>query len=78
MGEQVTVETVGDQNPSVALFGSLCFPSGERLHTIHQRKHHHKVEAHLQLLIEMHPDTFLLGSHHLFLSYFLGKEQSVY
>ena len=60
MGEQVTVETAGDQNPSVALFGSLCFPSGERLYTIHQRKHHHKVEAHLQLLIEMHPDIFFL------------------
>ena len=60
MGKQVTVETAGDQNPWVALFGSLCFPSGEGLYTIHQRKRHQEVEAHLQLLIDMHPDTFLL------------------
>ena len=59
-GEQVSVETAGDQNPWVALFGSLCFPYGEGLYTIHQRKRHQEVEAHLQMLIEMHPDTFLL------------------
>ena len=60
VGEQVSVETTGNQNPWVALFGSLCFPTGEGLYTIHQRKRHQEVETHLQMLIDMHPDTFLL------------------
>jgi hypothetical protein len=60
VGEQVKVETPGNKNPWSALFGSLCFPTGEGLYTIHQRKRHQEVEAHLQMLIDMNPDTFHL------------------
>ena len=60
VGEQVKVETPGHENPWVALFGSLCFPTGEGLYTIHQRKRHQEVESHLQMLIDMNPDAFHL------------------
>ena len=58
VGQQVKVETPGDQNPWCALFGSLYFPSGEGLYTIHQRKRHQEVQAHLQKLLAMDPNAF--------------------
>lgn len=58
VGQQVKVETPGDQNPWCALFGSLHFPSGEGLYTIHQRKRHQEVKAHLQELLTLDPDAF--------------------
>jgi hypothetical protein len=58
IGQQVKVETPGDQNPWCALFGSLHFPSGKGLYTIHQRKRNLEVKAHLQQLLAMNPDTF--------------------
>lgn len=58
VGQQVKVETPGDQNPWCALFGSLHFPSGEGLYTIHQRKRNLEVKAHLQQLLALNPDTF--------------------
>ena len=57
VGQQVKVETPGNQNPWCALFGSLHFPSGEGLYTIHQRKRHQEVKAHLQELITLDPDV---------------------
>lgn len=57
-GEQLKVETPGKDNPWYALFGSLVYPSGEGLYTIHQLKRHQEVMAHLQLLLDTEPDTF--------------------
>jgi len=56
--EQVKVETPGLHNPWYALFGSLVYPSGEGLYTIHQLKRHQEVQAHLQLLLDSDPDVF--------------------
>jgi transposase len=57
-GQQVKVETPGLENPWYALFGSLFFPSGEGLYTIHQRKRAAELLEHLQLLIELNPLLF--------------------
>lgn len=57
-GEQLKVDTPGDQNPWYALFGSLLYPSGEGLYTIHERKRHQEVQAHLQLLLDSDPEVF--------------------
>lgn len=57
-GEQIKVLSPGSDNPWYALFGSLMFPSGEGLYTIHAHKRHQEVAAHLQLLIEFNPDAF--------------------
>ena len=57
-GEQLKVETPGKDNPWYALFGSLVYPSGEGLYTIHQLKRHQEVMAHLQLLLDTEPDIF--------------------
>jgi hypothetical protein len=57
-GEQLKVETPGKDNPWYALFGSLIYPSGEGLYTIHQLKRHQEVMAHLQRLVDTEPDTF--------------------
>ena len=57
-GEQLKVETPGKHNPWYALFGSLVYPSGEGLYTIHQLKRHQEVQAHLQLLVETEPEVF--------------------
>ncbi len=58
VGQQVKVETPGNQNPWCALFGSLYFPSGEGLYIFHQRKRHQEVSAHLQELLTLDPDAF--------------------
>jgi hypothetical protein len=57
-GSQRRVESPGKQNPWYALLGSLVYPSGEGLYTIHQRKRHQEVRAHLEVLVESDPDTF--------------------
>jgi hypothetical protein len=57
-GEQLKVETPGNYNPWYALFGSLVYPQGEGLYTIHQLKRHQEVQAHLQLLLDTEPDVF--------------------
>ena len=56
--EQLKVETPGKHNPWYALFGSLVYPSGEGLYTIHQLKRHQEVQAHLQQLLDSDPDVF--------------------
>jgi transposase len=53
IGQQVKVDTPGLENPWYALFGSLLFPSGEGLYTIHHRKRTAELLEHLQLLIEL-------------------------
>lgn len=58
IGQQVKVETPGLDNPWYALFGSLFFPSGEGLYTVHRRKRAAELLAHLQLLIELAPNHF--------------------
>ncbi len=57
-GQQKKVETPGKDNPWYALFGSLIYPSGEGLYTIHQLKRHQEVQAHLQVLLDTDPDHF--------------------
>ena len=57
-GTQLKVGSPGLNNPWYTLFGSLIFPSGEGLYTIHQHKRHQEVAAHLQLLIERDPEGF--------------------
>ena len=57
-GQQVKVDTPGKLNPWYALFGSLVYPIGEGLYTIHHHKRHQEVQAHLQYLMDFDPDTF--------------------
>jgi transposase len=57
-GEQIKVRSPGYQNPWYALFGSLIYPSGEGVYTVHTNKRHQEVETHLQLLIDLDPDAF--------------------
>jgi transposase len=57
-GVQLKVSSPGLNNPWYALFGSLIFPSGEGLYTIHEHKRHQEVAAHLQLLMERDPEGF--------------------
>lgn len=58
VSQQIKVRSPGYDNPWLALFGSLLFPSGEGLYTIHTRKRHQEVKAHLQLLLELDPEAF--------------------
>ncbi len=57
-GEQLKVETPGNHNPWYALFGSLVYPSGEGIYTIHQLKRHQELQAHLQQLIDTETEVF--------------------
>ena len=57
-GQQIKVGSPGNNNPWYALFGSLIFPCGEGLYTIHHRKRHLEVAAHLELLIDTDPHAF--------------------
>ncbi len=57
-GEQVKVGSPGYDNPWYGLFGSLQYPSGEGLYTVHTNKRHQEVQAHLQLLIDQDPTAF--------------------
>ena len=58
IGQQVKVNTPGLENPWYALFGSLFFPSGEGLYTVHHRKRALELLEHLQLLIALDPNHF--------------------
>ncbi len=58
LGEQMKVESPGVENPWCALFGSLLYPTGEGLYTIHERKRHQEVKVHLGLLMERDPEAF--------------------
>jgi len=60
-GQQQKVETPGQANPWYALFGSLSYPSGEGLYTIHHLKRHQEVQAHLQALLDSDPDYFFFA-----------------
>ena len=57
-GEQIKVDSPGVENPWCALFGSLSYPTGEGWYTIHERKRHQEVKAHLELLMQRDPDGF--------------------
>lgn len=57
-GVQIKVGSPGYENPWYALFGSLIFPTGEGLYTIHHHKRHLEVATHLQLLIDRDPEAF--------------------
>jgi transposase len=59
VGKQLKVDTPGHDNPWLALFGSLAFPSGEGLYSIHEHKRHQELIYHLQLLMNTYPDHFL-------------------
>ena len=58
VGQQLKVDTPGLENPWMALFGSLHFPSGEGLYTVHHRKRAADLLEHLQLLIDLDPHHF--------------------
>ena len=55
---QAKIDSPGNANPWYALFGSLIYPDGTGLYTIHERKRHQEVRAHLERLIASEPDTF--------------------
>ena len=58
VGHQLKVDSPGLANPWYALFGSLVYPSGEGVYTIHHRKRAAELLEHLQLLIDSKPDSF--------------------
>jgi len=58
VGQQVKVDTPGQDHSWLALFGSLLFPSGEGVYSIHHRKRSAELLKHLQLLIDYDPDHF--------------------
>lgn len=58
VGQQMKVDTPGYHNPWYALFGTLHFPSGEGLYTVHERKRTAELLEHLQLLIDQRPSHF--------------------
>ena len=58
-GTQLKVDTPGYDNPWLALFGSLAFPFGEGVYSIHEHKRHQELIYHLQLLMNTYPDRFL-------------------
>ena len=57
-GGQRRVESPGTENPWYALLGSLEYPTGEGLYTIHARKRHQEFRAHLDVLLTAEPDDF--------------------
>lgn len=57
-GGQTKVDSPGHTNPWYALFGSLAYPDGTGVYTIHKRKRHQEVQAHLQILLDSEPDIF--------------------
>lgn len=59
-GTQRIVNSPGLANPWYALLGSLEYPSGEGLYTIHERKRHQEVQVHLERLLARDPDAFWL------------------
>lgn len=57
-GAQLRVESPGLANPWYTVFGSLDYPTGEGVYTIHERKRHQEVRAHLETLLASDPDAF--------------------
>lgn len=57
-GGQRIVASPGVANPWYALLGSLEYPTGEGLYTVHARKRHQEVQAHWERLLERDPDAF--------------------
>jgi len=55
---QAKIDSPGNANPWYALFGSLVYPDGTGVYTIHERKRHQEVRAHLERLLDSEPDTF--------------------
>ena len=60
VGSQKKTDSPGLNNPWKALFGSLIYPSGEGIYTIHEHKRHQEVRAHLERLISLDPDGFFI------------------
>jgi transposase len=58
LSRQLKVDSPGLANPWHALFGSLIYPSGEGVYTIHERKRAVELRAHLQQLLDAEPDVF--------------------
>lgn len=58
-GNQLKVNTPGLHNPWLSLFGSLAFPSGEGVYSIHEHKRQLELMNHLQLLMNTYPNHFL-------------------
>ena len=58
LGEPIKVASPGLENPWCALFGSLFYPSGEGIYTLHQRKRHQELKAHLERLLQHDPEAF--------------------
>jgi hypothetical protein len=56
--EQIIVSSPGCENPWVALFGSLEYPTGEGVYTIHERKTNREVRKHLETLLSTDEDCF--------------------
>lgn len=56
-GSQAKIDSPGLVNPWYALFGSLVYPDGTGVYTIHERKRHQELRAHLECLIDSEPDT---------------------
>jgi transposase len=56
--QQIKVDSPGKENPWRALFGSLRYPNGEGLYTIHERKRHQEVQYHLEVLTQSDPEAF--------------------
>ena len=57
-GEQLIIDTPGKDSSWYTLFGTMVYPSGDGVYTIHQRKRHQEVEAHLKIVLGKEPDTF--------------------
>jgi transposase len=55
---QIICQSPGLENPWVALFGSLEYPTGEGVYTIHERKRHQEVANHLQFLLQTDAESF--------------------
>ena len=58
VGEQLKVNSPGSENPWLALFGSLEFPTGEGVYSLHERKRSLEFRDHLQRLIDTDPEAF--------------------
>lgn len=57
-GDHRRVDSPGRANPCDARLGSLEYPTGAGLDTIHERKRHQEGQAHLERLLERAPDAF--------------------
>lgn len=58
VGGQKKVDSPGLDNPWNALFGSLIYPTGEGVYTVHERKRHQELQAHIERLIKFDPNAF--------------------